>query len=154
MPNNKRPRKKCKPLTDTRSPRFDPLYLLGKVPKQDTRDIWLRLHHAHENMKSGNGTLENYEAVILAIDIGREIALGGVGYDEYAEHWVAAFDGFIRLKERGDSTGKYLYEGSMIKHVDVMVQVHFAQLQAITMRQLHQAEASLTARRNHHKEQL
>lgn len=158
MAKNKPPRKRCKSINDQTSPRFSPLYLLGPVEKDSVRDLYLKLHTAHLNIKEGHGTAKDYETVVLGIDIGRELALADVGFDEYAQHWVGAFEAFKRMQAKGAqqdrATARYVYEAPMIKHVDAMVEVHLAQLQCITMRELRQAEQTLIARRVKYSNEL
>lgn len=136
-----KPRKKYKP----KGVRLDVMAWVksGLLPinKVDHAGVTLKIknHAALANITQGNGTRDDIDVVIAAMNVTEALALLGKGKDWHAEI-RAAQDAILQMGKRGLAKGdKFLFTGPEMQAVNLAMDVHDAQLDECTVAELEKA---------------
>lgn len=147
MAGNKRPNRKYDPRralqaafrVEERARNRQPLH------ETQTRDLGIAYHIAFEQMRSGRGTEEAWSALACATDIAIVMAEQGIG-SEHLAPLVRALDGVKRAKERGQISGRWVFDGDAITALENALMIHDAQLEAATTGEVRAALAEVERR--------
>lgn len=99
----------------------------------------IRNHDAMNNIRLGNGTRRDVDAVIDAMNVAEALAKRGVGADWMPEIRIAQ-DHLLALAKRGVQNGfRFIMRAEELNALNLGMEVHDAQLDAVTVRELEQA---------------
>ena len=99
----------------------------------------IRNHDAMNNIRLGNGTRRDVDAVIDAMNVAEALAKRGVGADWMPEIRDAQ-DHLLALAKRGVQNGfRFIMRAEELNALNLGMEVHDAQLDAVTVRELEQA---------------
>lgn len=110
----------------------------GMTPlaKADDQAVMLKIknHQALEALRRGEGTLDDCDTVISALNIADAMACGGELGDEYARDIRAGQEALFNMAQRGyDNGGRFLFTGPELTAVNLAMEVHDAQLDICTI---------------------
>ena len=99
----------------------------------------IRNHDAMNNIRMGVATRQDIDAVIDAFNVAEALAKRGVGAD-WAPEIRAAQDALLELARRGVERGfRFILKSEEMKAMNLGMEIHDAQLDAVTVRQLEAA---------------
>ena len=99
----------------------------------------IRNHDAMNNIRLGSATKTDVDAVIDAFNVAEALAKRGMGAD-WAAEIRAAQDALLTLARRGVERGhKFIVRSEELNAMNLGMQIHDAQLDAVTVRELEQA---------------
>lgn len=114
----------------------------GLTPVSQVEDAGITLkiknHQALANMTQGKGTRDDVDVLIGAVNITEALARAGIGRDWSAEI-RAAQDAIFTMAKRGVERGRFLFTGPEMQSVNLVMDVHDAQLDSCTVGQLERA---------------
>lgn len=134
-----RKRSKYRPrpvLTDPINHVLSGLKRVGSISAGVT--LMIKNHAALEAMRKGEGTREDIDILIGALNMTEALALFKYG-DDWAGEIRAAQDALLELGRRGAETGKFILRGPELTALNVGMQIHDAQLEACTVVDLERA---------------
>lgn len=127
--------------------RYDNLtYVLGgmaKVSDVPHGGVTLKIknHNALANITQGNGKRDDVDMLISAMNIAEALAINGVGRDWWPEIQEAQ-NCILKMAQRGLAKGdKFLLYGEEMKSLNLGMDIHDAQLDACTVKELETAIA-------------
>lgn len=144
MAGNKKPRKKYRPRARGD---FDPIaYVLSgfsRLVDNNSEAVTLRIrnHAALEAIVKGEGTHDDVAIVLGAMDIALALVEQGLG-GEYVDALVEAYHALRALAWRGVERGRFVCTGPEIVSINLAMEVHDAQLDAATVRDVETALAA------------
>jgi hypothetical protein len=98
--------------------------------------IKIRNHDAMNTLRLGSATKEEINTLINAMNVAEALANRGWGEDWKAEI-RAAQDALFTLARRGVANGmRFIVRGEELKALNLCMEIHDAQLEAITVREL------------------
>ncbi len=100
--------------------------------------LMIRNHTALEAVRKGQGTKEDIDILIGALNMTEALAFFKFGED-WAGEIRAAQDALLELGRRGAETGKFILRGPELTALNVGMEIHDAQLQACTVSDLEKA---------------
>ena len=116
--------------------------LSGMMPVRQVRDAAVTLkiknHLAMENLRTGNGTREDMDVVIGALNITEALAMLRIG-NEYADEIKAGQDGLFSMGRRSLTNGRLVFAGPELAAVNLAMEIHDAQLDLCTVAELERA---------------
>lgn len=99
----------------------------------------IRNHDAMNNIRLGVATRTDIDAIIDAFNVAEALAKRGAGAD-WAAEIRAAQDALLTLARRGVERGyKFVVRAEELNAMNLCMQIHDAQLEAVTVRDLEQA---------------
>lgn len=99
----------------------------------------IRNHDAMNNVRLGQASRRDIDALIDAMNITEALANRGIGEDWKTEI-RAAQDAMLALARRGVANGmRFIVKGEELKALNLCMEVHDAQLEAVTVKQLETA---------------
>lgn len=105
--------------------------------------IKIRNHDAMNNLRLGQASRTEMDAIIDAMNVAEALANRGLGEDWKAEI-RAAQDAMLTLARRGVANGmRFIAKGEELKALNLCMEVHDAQLEAVTVRELELAMADV-----------
>lgn len=103
----------------------------------------IRNHDAINNVRLGTASRRDIDALIDAMNITEALANRGIGEDWKTEI-RAAQDAMLALARRGVANGmRFIAKGEELKALNLCMEVHDAQLEAVTVKQLETAMADV-----------
>lgn len=103
----------------------------------------IRNHDAMNNLRLGNATRRDVDAIIDAMNVAEALTKRGTGADWAAEIRNAQ-DHLLTLARRGAENGhRFIGRGEELKALNLGMEIHDAQLDAVTIRELEQAMADV-----------
>lgn len=103
----------------------------------------IRNHDAINNVRLGTASRRDIDALIDAMNITEALANRGIGEDWKTEI-RAAQDAMLALARRGVANGmRFIVKGEELKALNLCMEVHDAQLEAVTVKQLETAMADV-----------
>lgn len=100
--------------------------------------LMIRNHTALEAVRKGEGTREDIDVLIGALNVTEALAFFKYG-DDWASEIRAAQDALLELGRRGAETGKFILRGPELTALNLGMQIHDAQLEACTVVDLERA---------------
>ena len=101
-------------------------------------DLMIKNHLALDNVRRGEGTKDDIDDLIGALNIAEALAMLDIGSDWRVEI-RAAQDALLSVGRRGAETGKFILRGPELISLNLAMEVHDAQLSACTVAQLEKA---------------
>lgn len=99
----------------------------------------IRNHDAMNQLRLGTATHRNVDAIIDAMNVAEALAKRGTGA-EWAAEIRTAQDHLLTLACRGVENGyRFIGRGEELKALNLGMEIHDAQLDAVTIRELEQA---------------
>lgn len=99
----------------------------------------IRNHDAMNNLRLGQASRQDIDALIDAMNIAEALANRGIGEDWKPEVRTAQ-DAMLALARRGVANGmRFIAKGEELKALNLCMEVHDAQLEAVTVKQLETA---------------
>lgn len=96
----------------------------------------IRNHDAMNNIRLGTATRQDIDAVIDAFNVAEALAKRGMGAD-WAVEIRAAQDALLALARRGVERGfRFVVKAEELKAMNLGMEIHDAQLEAVTVRDL------------------
>lgn len=96
----------------------------------------IRNYDAMNNLRTGTAERRDIDAIIDAMNVAEALAKRGAGGDWLAEIQDAQ-DNLLVLARRGVAAGnKFIVRGEELKALNLGMQIHDAQLEAVTVREL------------------
>lgn len=96
----------------------------------------IRNHDAMNNIRLGVATRQDIDAVIDAFNVAEALVKRGVGAD-WAAEIRAAQDALLRLAQRGvERDFRFIVKADELVAMNTAMEVHDAQLEAVTVREL------------------
>lgn len=128
MASNKKPKKKYKPKGVIR----DPIAFVIKGVKPAEPDAQLRAKiHLHQSMMSltrGEGGKYEWQEVANSINVA--LALCEMGYGkEFVPDLVKAQGAMAMLRDRGKTTGRFVFKAEEMQAVNVGIDIHDQQIE-------------------------
>lgn len=108
----------------------------------ESATIKIRNHDAMNTLRLGNATKVEIDVIISALNIAEALARRGVGSDWLPE-LQAAQDHLLALAKRGLTT-RFVVRGGELTALNLAMEVHDAQLEIVTVKQLETALADVT----------
>ena len=117
--------------------------LSGLKPLSETGDAMATLkiknHGAMAATAQGQATRDDMDILIAATNIAEALALGGIG-DEYKAEIRSGQDALKDLCARGvERDDRFVFKAQELAALNIAMDIHDAQLEAITVQQLEQA---------------
>ena len=103
----------------------------------ESATIKIRNHDAMNTLRLGDATKVEIDIIISALNIAEALARGGVGSDWLPE-LRAAQDHLLALAKRG-LTSRFVVRGDELTALNMAMEIHDAQLEAVTVQQLETA---------------
>lgn len=100
--------------------------------------LMIRNHTALEDVRRGQGTRDDIDILIAALNMAEALAVLNYGRD-WADEIRAAQDALLGLGTRGAETGKFVLRGPELTALNLGMQIHDAQLEACTVVDLEKA---------------
>mgnify|MGYP006270907161 CR=1 FL=1 len=113
----------------------------GQTPfKTNPAAITLKLknHAAMDELVKGKGTRDHCDMMIAALNITEAFSMMGIG-DEYQEEIKAGQDAMLTMCQRGLSKDKFIFTGPELTAINLVMEIHDAQLDHCTLAELEQA---------------
>ena len=140
MAQSKKPRKKYKPkgvIIDTMTWVQAGLKKVDKIGAGTTLKI--RNYDAMNNLRRGEATRRDIDGIVVAMYVAEALCILGVGGDWLTEI-IDAQDFLLTLARRGVANGfRFIVRGEELMALNLAMEVHDAQLEAVTVRELEQA---------------
>lgn len=96
----------------------------------------IRNHDAMNNLRLGQATRQEIDAIIDAMNVAEALADQGIGED-WKPEIRAAQDALLTLARRGVANGmRFIAKGEELKALNLCMEVHDAQLEVVTVKQL------------------
>jgi hypothetical protein len=96
----------------------------------------IRNHDAMNNMRLGQATRREIDAIIDAMNVAEALADQGIGED-WKPEIRAAQDAMLTLARRGVANGmRFIAKGEELKALNLCMEIHDAQLEVVTVKQL------------------
>lgn len=124
--------------------RHDPLsYVIqGLQPMaamSEATTLRLKNHGSLTSLAQGSGTRNDVDVVVAALNITEALARMSVG-DMYQAEIREAQDALLTMAQRGLAAGdRYVFKATELTAINLAMEIHDAQLDAITLSQLEQA---------------
>jgi hypothetical protein len=121
----------------------DPLsYVIGGLKRVASisagTDLRIKNHLALESIRSGQGTRQDIDILIGALNITEALATMKIGQDWEVEI-RASQDALFAVGSRGAETGKFTLRGPELNALNLGMEIHDAQLEACTVAELEKA---------------
>ena len=100
--------------------------------------LMIKNHTALEAVRKGQGTREDIDILIGALNMTEALAFFKYGND-WAGEIRAAQDALLELGRRGAETGKFILRGPELTALNMGMEIHDAQLEACTVSDLEKA---------------
>jgi hypothetical protein len=100
--------------------------------------LMLRNHTALEQVRKGEGTRHDVDMLIDALNVTEGLAWLKIGED-WKEEIRAAQDALLELGRRGAETGRFILRGPELTALNLGMEIHDAQLEACTIKELETA---------------
>jgi hypothetical protein len=100
--------------------------------------LMLRNHTALEQVRKGEGTRQDVDMLIDAMNVTEGLAWLKIGEDWHPEI-RAAQDALLELGRRGAETGRFILRGPELTALNLGMEIHDAQLEACTIGELEKA---------------
>lgn len=114
----------------------------GMRPVTDATDEILTLriknHMAMETLRKGGGTKADMDVVIAAFNMTEALARLRIG-SELADKIRAGQDALYALAKRGANLGRFIFTGPELQAVNLVMEIHDAQLDVCTIAELEKA---------------
>lgn len=99
----------------------------------------IKNHSAMADMVQGNATRDTVDNLIAAVNVAEALARLGVG-DDWAQEIFAASDAIRDMAKRGiERDDKFLFTGPEMQAVNLLMDIHDAQLDNCTVKQMERA---------------
>ena len=103
----------------------------------------IRNYDAMNNLRTGNAERRDIDAIIDAMNVAEALTNRGIGEDWKPEIREAQ-DSMLALARRGVANGmRFIVKGEELKALNLCMEVHDAQLEAVTVKQLETAMADV-----------
>lgn len=107
--------------------------------KGEVATLRIKNHGSLTAICQGRGNRTEIDVLIAALNIAEALAIQGVGND-YATEIRAGQDALHDMTKRGVDLGdRFIFRGTELQAINLAMEVHDAQLDAITMQQLERA---------------
>lgn len=111
----------------------------GFQPLTNMKDILLSLqiknHSALEDFRLGKATKEDIDTIISALNVSEALAINGLGND-YKDVIKKAQDALYECAKRGATNYKFVAKGPELKAIIHAIEIHDAQLEASTVKDI------------------
>jgi len=105
----------------------------------DGTTLKIRNYDAMNSLRLGNATYETINTIIRAMNVAEALANRGTGQD-WKPEISSAQNHLFTLAERGVKNGyKFIVRGEELKALNLAMEIHDAQLNAVTVRELEKA---------------
>lgn len=109
--------------------------------KSEVATLRIRNHGALAEVCKGNGNRDDIDVLIAALNIAEAMVVQGVGTD-YAGEIRAGQDALRDMATRGVGLGdRFIFRATELQAINLAMEIHDAQLDAITVAQLERAIA-------------
>lgn len=126
-----RKRSAYRPYRTDRSAWAHTIGMQQQLTDDQTTDLGIAMHTSLERMRTGNGIDRDWHTLAAAANVSLVLCERGVG-PEYLDAIKTAQDALIHIIERHRRTGSWAFHGSAWVAVTRMVEIHEAQLAAVT----------------------
>lgn len=110
----------------------------------------IKNHDALTSLTQGNGTRANIDILVAAMNISEALAMIGVGED-WREEIRIAQDAIFTMGRRGLEKDRFLFTGPEMQAMNLGMDIHDAQLENCTVKQLEEALAIVEREIRHHR---
>lgn len=94
-------------------------------------DLGMAVHTSIERMRTGHGIELDWHTLAAAVNVSLVLCERGIGPD-YLDDVIAAQEALMRIFERQRTTGRWAFDGPAYTALACAIELHEAQLQAIT----------------------
>lgn len=126
-----RKRSKYRPYRTDRSAWAQAIGMQQQLTDDQRTDLGMAVHTCIERMRTGNGIELDWHTLAAAVNVSLVLCERGVGAD-YLDDIKAAQDALIEILERHRKTGRWAFHGAGYVALARAVEIHEAQLAAIT----------------------
>lgn len=126
-----RKRSKYRPYRTDRSAWAQAIGMQQQLTDDQRTDLGMAVHTCIERMRTGNGIELDWHTLAAAVNVSLVLCERGIGAD-YLDDIKAAQDALIEILERHRRTGKWAFHGAGYVALARAVEIHEAQLAAIT----------------------
>lgn len=110
----------------------------------------IKNHDALTSLTQGTGTRDNIDILVAAMNVSEALAMLGVGED-WREEIKVAQDAIFTMGRRGLSKGRFLFTGPEMQAMNLGMDIHDAQLENCTVKQLEEALGIVEREIRHHR---
>lgn len=126
-----RKRSKYRPYRTDRSAWAQAIGMQQQLTDDQRTDLGMAVHTCIERMRTGNGIELDWHTLAAAVNVSLVLCERGIGAD-YLDDIKTAQDALIEILERHRKTGRWAFSGSAYTALARAVEIHEAQLAAIT----------------------
>jgi hypothetical protein len=106
--------------------------------KDEILTLRIRNHVALDALRTGEGTKEDVDVVIAALNMTEALARLRIGA-ELSEQIRAGQDALYAMAQRGLRLGRFVFTGQELQAINLAMQIHDAQLDVCTIAELEKA---------------
>lgn len=144
----KNPRKAYKAKYVAKNPMLTFFGGMSNQHADELRILNIKNHGALAAIAQGNGTRDDWDVVVHAINVGNILCERGIG-NEYRQDMIAARDALCECGKRIVKTGRVLFTGDELRAVNAGMAAHDAQLENVRAIDIDQAAAEVIRRVRH-----
>lgn len=128
-------KKKYRPRPVLRDPLGYVVEGMVLIPKYDTYmvDLGVKMHSAMANLTQGKATKTDINRLITAANMSEALYRRGFG-KEYESVLRAGVDALFEVARRGFETNKFVLRASEMEHINMLLELHDAQLEIATVK--------------------
>lgn len=106
--------------------------------KKEMVELQIKNHLALKTLRQGKGSKADVDVLIWALNIAEALTYQDIGA-EYAGEISAGQDALYTLAQRGAAQGRFVFSGSELKAIDLVMEIHEAQMEICTIAELEKA---------------
>lgn len=110
----------------------------------------IKNHDALASITQGDGTRDNIDILVAAMNVSEALAMLGVGED-WLEEIKVAQNAIFTMGRRGLSKGRFVFTGPEMQAMNLGMDIHDAQLENCTVKQLEEALGIVEREIRHHR---
>lgn len=145
----KKPRKAYKAKYVAKNPILTFFGGMSNQHADELRILNIKNHGALAAIVQGNGTRDDWDAVVHAINVGNILCERGIG-NEYRQDMLAARDALESCGKRIVKTDRVILTGDELKALNVGMAAHDAQLENVRYIDIDRADDEVSRRVRHH----
>lgn len=145
----KKPRKAYKPKYVAKNPMLTFFGGMSNQHADELRILNIKNHGALAAIAQGNGTRDDWDAVVHAINVGNILCERGIG-NEYRQDMLAARDALESCGKRIVKTDRVILTGDELKALNAGMAAHDAQIENVRYIDIDRADDEVSRRVRHH----
>lgn len=143
-----RKRSRYKPKPKLINPLMYVLESLKPVRLHDSYllDLKIKNHGAMSNLTKGIAAREDIDVLITMVNVVEALYRLGFG-QEYGEEVQAGLNALQLVGKRGVDSGRFILKAQEMSHLNTMIELHDAQMELITIKEMEEALEMITKER-------